>query len=181
MKITEIARATFEEDRILFPFRFGSGNKTRVHSYKTELGLSEWELQKKEPIKIEDLSTTHKEFWLFREIVLTIDNGFLESSEEKITHIKHFVYKKTKRFNDICKEVERFERFEKMTPNLREQIALEVRMYVWRRDGGKCVQCNSNKNLEFDHIIPVAKGGNSTERNIQLLCLECNRKKSGTI
>jgi hypothetical protein len=182
MRITEKGRATFEEDGIRIPLRFGKGKETRVHSYNTELGLSEWEHQKNEPIKIEDLShTDNEECWLFREIVLTIQDCFLESSEEKITHIKHFVYKKTKTFTDICKEVERFERFEKMTPNLRERIPEEVRMFVWRRDDGKCVQCNSNKNLEFDHIIPVAKGGNSTERNIQLLCSECNRKKSDTI
>jgi len=35
--------------------------------------------------------------------------------------------------------------------------------------------------LEYDHIIPVSKGGSNTERNIQLLCEKCNRQKSATI
>jgi len=79
------------------------------------------------------------------------------------------------------KEVERFERFEKINPAYREQIAEEVRMYVWRRDNGRCVKCNSDLNLEFDHIIPLSKGGSNTERNIQLLCSQCNKKKSDII
>lgn len=52
---------------------------------------------------------------------------------------------------------------------------------VWRRDQGKCVNCGSNKKLEFDHIIPVSKGGSSGYRNVQLLCENCNRRKSARI
>jgi len=63
----------------------------------------------------------------------------------------------------------------------REAIPEEIRFAVWRRDGGKCVKCGSKKNLEFDHIIPVSKGGSNTERNIQILCEKCNREKSAKI
>ena len=57
----------------------------------------------------------------------------------------------------------------------------DVKDAVWRRDEGKCTQCGSNENLEFDHIIPHSKGGANTKRNIQLLCESCNRKKSDKI
>ena len=60
-------------------------------------------------------------------------------------------------------------------------ISSSVKIAVWRRDQGKCVDCESKEKLEYDHIIPVAKGGSNTERNIQLLCEKCNRKKSATI
>lgn len=60
-------------------------------------------------------------------------------------------------------------------------ITQEVKDRVWNRDGGKCVECGSNENLEFDHIIPFSKGGANTYRNIQLLCEPCNRKKSANI
>ena len=56
-----------------------------------------------------------------------------------------------------------------------------VRETVWKRDRGRCVQCGSVHELEYDHIIPVSKGGSSTDRNIQLLCLPCNRTKSDNI
>jgi hypothetical protein len=66
-------------------------------------------------------------------------------------------------------------------PNLRMPIPDDVKMFVWKRDQGKCVKCGSQINLEFDHIIPVSKGGSNTARNIQLLCESCNRKKSNNI
>jgi len=63
----------------------------------------------------------------------------------------------------------------------REKIPENVRIAVWRRDEGRCVRCGSQKNLEYDHIIPVSKGGSNTERNIQILCEKCNREKSDKI
>ena len=63
----------------------------------------------------------------------------------------------------------------------RQGIPSEVRREVWRRDGGKCVKCGSRENLEYDHIIPVSKGGSNTARNIELLCEACNRSKNDSI
>jgi hypothetical protein len=60
-------------------------------------------------------------------------------------------------------------------------ISKQVMIDVWNRDGRKCVKCGSQDRLEFDHIIPFAKGGSNTFRNIQLLCESCNRKKSDLI
>jgi len=60
-------------------------------------------------------------------------------------------------------------------------IPSKVKQEVWRRDQGRCVECGSKGNLEYDHIIPVSKGGSSTTRNIQILCQDCNRKKSNKI
>jgi len=63
----------------------------------------------------------------------------------------------------------------------RKPIPDDVKMFVWNRDNGKCVKCGSRENLEFDHIIPVSKGGSNTARNIQLLCEKCNRSKRDDI
>jgi len=48
---------------------------------------------------------------------------------------------------------------------------------IWNRDSGCCVRCGINENIEFDHIIPVSRGGKSTYRNGQLLCEYHNRLK----
>ena len=63
----------------------------------------------------------------------------------------------------------------------RRPIPESVRHEVWRRDEGKCTRCGSRVRLEFDHIIPIAFGGGSTARNLQLLCEECNRSKGATL
>ncbi len=63
----------------------------------------------------------------------------------------------------------------------REPIPQDVMDKVWNRDGGKCVRCGGQENLEFDHIIPVSKGGATSYRNLQLLCKKCNLKKSNKI
>lgn len=61
-------------------------------------------------------------------------------------------------------------------------IPTDVKREVWKRDGGKCVMCQANDNLHFDHIIPYSKGGASdTKDNIQLLCGRHNIQKSNKI
>lgn len=66
-------------------------------------------------------------------------------------------------------------------PRQREKLSQEVRLEVWQRDGGRCSECGSQADLEFDHIIPFAMGGSNTARNLQLLCGDCNRRKGMTL
>jgi hypothetical protein len=66
-------------------------------------------------------------------------------------------------------------------PQARRRISREVRQRVWQRYGGRCAECNADAYLEFDHIIPVAKGGGNSETNVQLLCRRCNLAKSDAI
>jgi hypothetical protein len=63
----------------------------------------------------------------------------------------------------------------------RDPIADDVKLFVWQRDGGRCIQCGTQENLEFDHIIPLAMGGANTARNLQLLCADCNRAKGAAL
>jgi len=63
----------------------------------------------------------------------------------------------------------------------RRRISREVRQRVWQRYGGRCAECSADTYLEFDHIIPVAKGGGNSDTNVQLLCRKCNLAKSDHI
>lgn len=60
-------------------------------------------------------------------------------------------------------------------------IPQEVKAEVWQRDGGKCVECGDSHYLEFDHIIPLSRGGATSATNLQILCRACNRAKGARI
>jgi hypothetical protein len=62
------------------------------------------------------------------------------------------------------------------------RIPAHVRRAVRKRDAGRCTfvsdsghRCESRKFLEFDHIVPVAKGGPSTVANVRLRCRAHNQ------
>lgn len=63
-------------------------------------------------------------------------------------------------------------------------ILFKVKMRVVRRDNYTCQKCGKHlreDELEFDHVIPVSKGGSSEEHNVQLTCFDCNRSKSDKV
>ena len=93
--------------------------------------------------------------------------------------IKTMILEQEKKLTRLRKMVELAETFDKAAR--RDPIPEDVQLFVWQRDGGSCVKCGSKENLEYDHIIPVSKGGSNTARNIQLLCESCNRSKHDKI
>ncbi len=82
---------------------------------------------------------------------------------------------------DVQQQREKLEGNRTTTQTARSHIPKEVRYEVFRRDGGKCVECGTDFDLQYDHVIPVALGGSSSAANLQLLCGDCNRKKAATL
>ena len=78
-------------------------------------------------------------------------------------------------------QLTKFARYQRalMTSHLRDKIKM--------RDNYTCQKCGISVEqephllLEIDHIIPVSKGGITTERNLQTLCWRCNRAKGNSI
>jgi hypothetical protein len=59
----------------------------------------------------------------------------------------------------------------------RDTVPAEVKREVWRRAGGQCEwrfesgeRCGCRRRLEYDHIEPLARGGESTASNVRLAC-----------
>lgn len=69
----------------------------------------------------------------------------------------------------------------------RNLMTTKLREHIKARDNFTCCICGNsiqkepNLLLEIDHIIPVSKGGCTTEENLQTLCWKCNRSKSSKI
>lgn len=103
--------------------------------------------------------------------------------EEVILRVKKITYEEDAELSSLRASVANFEaaiEFQKTGPK-RDPIPEDVKLIVWARDGGACVRCGSKQDLHFDHIIPVAKGGDNTAANIQILCEPCNLKKSDRV
>ena len=67
-------------------------------------------------------------------------------------------------------------------PPPRRLIPTKVKIDVWRRDQGRCVQCGATTELHFDHDYPFSRGGSSmTATNVQLLCARHNLSKGAKI
>lgn len=105
-----------------------------------------------------------------------------DSEEMAVLLIKRQVLAEDNKIKRLRQEVDALERvIEQVEGPKREPIPEAVKLVVWARDGGKCVKCGSDRDLHFDHIIPVSKGGGNSEANIQILCERCNLQKGSKI
>lgn len=52
-----------------------------------------------------------------------------------------------------------------------------TRQNVFKRDGFECQYCGTKNDLTLDHVIPKARGGKSTWKNLITACRPCNTRK----
>jgi hypothetical protein len=136
------------------------------------------EITEKEPYRIKDQGNfPHSSFWVFKGFYYEVSKNFSDDECKLLI------------LDDFDKERKHFEKLKAKftsTPESdnsysRPRIPENVRVEVWRRDGGKCARCGSREKLEYDHIVPISKGGSNTARNIELLCENHNRSKSNNV
>jgi 5-methylcytosine-specific restriction protein A len=53
-----------------------------------------------------------------------------------------------------------------------------IRLRILVRDGAACVKCGCGVDLEVDHIVPLFLGGQESDLNRQVLCVDCHRAKT---
>ncbi|MGH1600192.1 HNH endonuclease family protein [Campylobacter majalis] len=57
----------------------------------------------------------------------------------------------------------------------------DIKREAYEKQGGVCPHCEQKfkiEQMQGDHILPWSKGGKTVRENCQMLCCECNRKKS---
>ncbi|QDA62629.1 HNH endonuclease [Hymenobacter jejuensis] len=115
--------------------------------------------------------------WVYNGVFELIDS-WIEKSKSEARNVFKFKLHVTDR--SIDQKNKRVEELKDIGHN--RLIPTSVKLEVWKRDNGKCIQCGSADNLHFDHILPFSKGGTSLRAdNIQLLCARHNLQKSSHI
>lgn len=113
--------------------------------------------------------------WVYNGVFRLIDAWVEESDNRKVFKFKLRITDKT------LDEKEKLS----VEPNDLDHnrlIPTAVKLEVWKRDKGRCVQCGSTDNLHFDHDLPFSKGGTSLlSKNIKLLCARHNLQKRDKI
>lgn len=63
----------------------------------------------------------------------------------------------------------------------RKAIPAAAKREAWDDCDGRCQHCCITLGLDdyhFDHVVPVALGGENTAENLQVLCFGCHAKKT---
>lgn len=118
----------------------------------------------------------HRFIWLYQESDIYSTDEDL--TPEEATALADEIIRKKRRKIDRAQSMQGID---SLVQGKRQAIPDDVKMFVWQRDEGRCVNCDSNIDLEFDHIIPLSMGGSNTARNLQLLCASCNQAKGGSL
>jgi hypothetical protein len=66
----------------------------------------------------------------------------------------------------------------------KRDVRLGLRKRVLDEEKSTCKCCGRmppEVKVEVDHIVPLSKGGDNSRKNLQVLCLECNRGKGGNL
>lgn len=187
IKIDENSLESFES--ILNDFSAADQGKTLliaerdriVNNLKDDVPFLIFSLNRKKLIKklgfeIIDLSDLHYPVYTFQYVSAGGNSSIRFDLKLDIENLNKFV----NYLNDLVK-------FRKSIEGQRALMTSKLRETIKNRDNFTCQMCNisthleQNLLLEIDHIIPLSKGGITSESNLQTLCWKCNRSKGNKI
>ena len=131
--------------------------------------------QQEDPVQVFSNREIGRTWWIFR------DRFYWEDKGLKQIEVKALLLERMRKDERKIERAIRLMEGENRQHTYREPLPDAVKLLVWTRDQGRCVQCGREEELEYDHIIPVSKGGSNKEKNIQLLCAPCNRSKGANL
>lgn len=155
-------------------YRFYTGKYHSMQEWDEPAYSALYAQQQQSPVPL--VKADRKTWWVF------LGEFYWEDENLSEMEVKALILEKLKqRQRKVQKAIASLDQTGAESVRSREPIPDEVKMFVWQRDGGKCVKCGSQEKLEFDHIIPLSMGGSNTARNIQLLCEFHNRSKGTSL
>ncbi len=143
------------------------------------------------------------ELWLYFQNVINWVNAIFPNYRKEMKGLEWgYIYNKYKDKNLNPKEIE--EKISELMKDEYDEITnkkgiyeyllsgnekyLSIRKFkdnekrkVYERQKGICVRCKNHyeiEEMEADHIKPYSEGGHTTIDNCQMLCIDCNRRKS---
>jgi 5-methylcytosine-specific restriction endonuclease McrA len=130
-------------------------------------------LQREQPVAL--IEAEGRRWWWYR------DRFYWEDDDLTAHDVVAFVAERDRRRRRRLEHAHAALQAERDGPPRREPIPRDVRLLVWRRDGGRCTECGGYFELQYDHVIPLAMGGATSVENLQLLCAGCNRDKGAAL
>jgi len=156
--------------------RFVSGKLRSPRAYSAGAYARVDALQHEAPVLVLEDSSRKRRWWWFR------DEFYWEDEALSATEVKALILdRQNQQQRRVQRAVALMQQTDLPLSQTRDGIPEPVRLEVWRRDAGRCVQCGSKRRLQFDHLIPVHLGGASTIANLQLLCADCNQAKGAAL
>lgn len=117
-----------------------------------------------------------RQYWLYRNKTYWDEQGLAPED------VAALVFEKEQRRTRALQRAHEAVRREGTSePQRRGPLPREIRRAVWERDDGKCVECGSRFDLQYDHVLPHSLGGATTVDNLQLLCQPCNLRKGASL
>ena len=102
---------------------------------------------------------------------------------DKETIPKVFITASCKAFGHLCPVcflAEEFTETDNIRSNGGPSVPPAMAIRVARRDNYTCQLCGTpllDRDIEFDHVIPIGRGGATKESNLRVTCRKCNRAK----
>jgi 5-methylcytosine-specific restriction endonuclease McrA len=173
--LREARTAGFARHLTLFGWRYQLviGKRTSSVAWSTKRYRALQTAQCSQPTPL--LAQAGKTFWLFENRIYSDDEDL--SAGDVLVLIRDRERRKQRKLDRARASMVT----EQAGPPRREPIPRQVRLAVFERDSGRCVQCGSNFDIQYDHIIPFSLGGASTVENLQILCATCNQQKGATV
>jgi 5-methylcytosine-specific restriction endonuclease McrA len=173
-KNAEFIRLPFSVPRV-FTGRYAlkSGNRLFDERWKRRQIDALMTEQGERPVRLSCLGK--RVYWMFRDCFYWEDDGLSGGD------VKALALQRLRKRERQLTNAHSLMRAEEQGKLVRAPLPADVRRAVFERDGGRCVECESGFDLQYDHIIPFSLGGATTVANLQLLCAGCNARKGNRL